>query len=62
VADDEIATTGPLISFVSGATSSLGHGVAQGLGQWLIISLVVLHIAAITYYLVRRRRNLVCIR
>jgi cytochrome b len=58
VADDEIATTGPLIGFVSGATSSLATAWHKAWGQWLIISLVVLHIAAITYYLVRRKRNL----
>lgn len=59
VADDEIANTGPLVKFVSGATSSLATGWHKGWGQWLIITLVVLHIAAIVFYLVKKRQNLV---
>ncbi|MBC7955040.1 MAG: cytochrome b/b6 domain-containing protein [Cytophagales bacterium] len=59
IADDEIATTGPLIKFVSGATSSLATSWHKTFGQWLIITLVVLHIAAIVFYLVKKRQNLV---
>ncbi|HEY0817235.1 MAG TPA: cytochrome b/b6 domain-containing protein [Rhizobacter sp.] len=59
VADDEIANTGPLVRFVSGATSSLATGWHKGWGQWLIIGLVVLHIAAVLYYLLKKRQNLV---
>lgn len=59
VADDEIANTGPLIKFVSGATSSLATSWHKRWGQWLIITLIVLHVAAITYYWLRQRRNLV---
>lgn len=59
VADDEIANTGPLIKFVSGATSSLATSWHKTWGQWLIISLAVLHVAAIVFYVVRRKRNLV---
>lgn len=59
VADDEIANTGPLIKFVSGSTSSLATGWHKGWGQWLIIGLVLLHIAAIVFYLVKKRQNLV---
>jgi len=58
-ADDEIANTGPLIKFVSGATSSLLTSWHKTWGQWLIISLIVLHVAAITFYVVARRRSLV---
>src|SRR5204863_1816303 len=58
-ADDEIANTGPLIKFVSGATSSRLTAWHKGWGQWLIITLIVLHVAAILFYLLRRRRNLV---
>jgi cytochrome b len=57
-ADDEIASTGPLIKFVSGATSSLFTSWHKTWGQWLIVTLAVLHVAAIGYYLMRRRRNL----
>ena len=58
-ADDEIATTGPLTRFVSGATSSLATGYHKNIGQWLIIALVLLHVAAVVFYLVRRQRNLI---
>ena len=59
VADDEIANTGPLIKFVSGATSSLATSWHKTWGQWGIITLVGLHVVAIVFYLVRRKRNLV---
>ena len=58
-ADDEISNTGPLIKFVSGATSSLLTSWHKTFGQWLIITLVLLHIAAILYYLLRKKQNLV---
>ena len=57
-ADDEIATTGPLIGYVSGATSLAFTKWHKGWGQWLIVGLVALHVAAITVYALRRR-NLV---
>ena len=59
VADDEISNTGPLNKFVSGATSSLATNWHKNFGQWLIITLIVLHLAAITFYWLRQRRNLV---
>ncbi|KQU78295.1 MULTISPECIES: cytochrome b/b6 domain-containing protein [unclassified Rhizobacter] len=58
VADDEISTTGPLIKFVSGATSSLATSWHKHWGQWLIYLLVALHIAAILFYLLKRGNNL----
>ena len=58
-ADDEIANTGPLIKFVSGATSGKLTWWHKGFGQWLIIGLIVLHVCAIVFYLVRHKRNLV---
>jgi len=59
VADDEISNAGPLVKFVSGATSSLATNWHKNFGQWLIISLIVLHLAAVSYYWLRQRRNLV---
>jgi cytochrome b len=59
VADDEISNSGPLVKFVSGATSSLATSWHKNFGQWLIITMIVLHIGAITYYWLRQRRNLV---
>jgi cytochrome b len=58
-ADDEIANTGPLIKFVSEATSHRLTWWHKGFGQWLIIGLIVLHVCAIGFYLWRHRRNLV---
>jgi cytochrome b len=58
-ADDEISNTGPLIRFVTGDTSLALTRWHKGYGQWLIIALVVLHIAAILYYVFVRRRDLV---
>jgi cytochrome b len=59
VADDEIANTGPLISHVSGAVSSLATTWHKTGGQWLIYLLVGLHLAAIVYYKVNKRVDLV---
>jgi cytochrome b len=50
VADDEIATTGPLNRYVASATGLLATGWHKGYGQWLLLSLVALHIAAILVY------------
>ena len=58
-ADDEIASSGPLVRFVSGATSSLLTGWHKNWGQWLILATVALHVAAIVAYRVRRGRDLV---
>ena len=58
-ADDEIASTGPLSKFVSGATSSLLTKWHKNYGQWLIVTLVLLHVGAILFYLLKKKRNLV---
>jgi cytochrome b len=59
VADDEIASSGPFVKFVSSATSSLASGWHKNFGQWLIIALVLLHLGAIAFYRIRRGRDLV---
>jgi cytochrome b len=59
VADDEIATTGPLYRFVSSATALQATSWHTGWGQWLIVALVLLHIAAIAFYFFFRGNNLV---
>ncbi|CAN5765327.1 cytochrome b/b6 domain-containing protein [soil metagenome] len=58
-ADDEISNSGPLLKYVSGATSSLLTSWHKNFGQWLIVGLVVLHIAAVLFYLVKKKQNLV---
>lgn len=59
MADDEIATTGPLNRFVSSATASLATSWHKGAGKALVFVLVVLHVAAIVYYLRRKKQNLI---
>ena len=58
-ADDDIANTGPLIRFVSGATSGLLTKWHKSFGQWLVLALVALHVAAILFYLLKKKQNLV---
>jgi cytochrome b len=59
VADDEISTNGPLLKYVSSATSSKATSWHRGIGQWLIVALALLHIAAIGFYWWKRKQNLV---
>ena len=59
VADDEIATTGPLNRFVSSATASAASAWHGRAGKSLLIVLVTVHVVAVLYYLWRRRRNLI---
>lgn len=57
-ADDEIANTGPLIRFVSGATSLRLTHYHKAVGEVVLIVLVVLHLLALAWY-TWRGRNLV---
>jgi cytochrome b len=59
VADDEIANLGPLNRFVSGGTALAATGWHKQWGQWLVMALTALHVAAIAFYLLRRKTNLV---
>ncbi len=56
--DDDIAFAGPLTRFVSNATVSLATNYHKNIGKWIILALVLLHIAAIVFYL-WRKHNLV---
>ena len=58
LSDDEIAFAGPLTRFVSNAVVSLSTNYHKNIGKWVLLALVVLHIAAIVYYL-SRKHNLV---
>ena len=58
-ADDDIASTGPLVKFVSDATSHALTRWHSVLGQWSIIALLLLHVGAVLYYQVKKKRNLV---
>ena len=59
VIDDEIANQGPLNRFVSGALASQATHWHKDYGQVILTVLVLLHVAAIVYYRVRKGRNLV---
>jgi cytochrome b len=59
VADDEIATTGPLNRYVSSALGLRATSWHNTFGQYLIITLVVLHVAAVLFYLFKKQRNLI---
>lgn len=59
MSDDEIAFAGPLTKYVSGSKVSAATWYHKEVGQWIVIGLVVLHIVAIFWYLLKRRDNLV---
>jgi cytochrome b len=58
VADDEVATTGPLNRFVSAAVGLKATAWHETGGQYLVYALVAAHIGAVFYYLRRKRINL----
>jgi cytochrome b len=59
VADDEIATTGPLNRFVDVALGLRATAWHEGPGQYLILGLVALHIGAVLYYRFARGNDLI---
>jgi cytochrome b len=59
VADDEIASVGPLNRFVATATGLSATAWHKNYGEWLVLVLVALHVLAIVYYRVAQRRDLV---
>ena len=59
VADDEIATTGPLNRFAGESTVRTASAWHETGGKWLLIVLSALHVAAVLIYLWRRQRNLI---
>ncbi|CAN5369135.1 cytochrome b/b6 domain-containing protein [soil metagenome] len=59
VSDDEIASSGPLVRFVSTETSSRLTALHTEVGQWLVIGLVALHVVAILFYVLVKRKTLV---
>jgi len=57
-ANDEIFTEGPLAKLVSGSTSSLLTSIHHR-GEFVLYALVGLHLAAVVFYAVFKRQNLV---
>ena len=58
-ADDEIANVGPLNRYVSGATASLLTAWHKDWGAPLLLGLVLLHVVAIVFHRLVRRKDLV---
>ncbi len=56
--NDGTFTEGPWVKFVSGATSDRLSTVHY-YNHWLVLGLVALHVAAIAFYLLARRENLI---
>src|SRR5688572_8513095 len=59
VGDDEISFTGPLNRFVETSKGLAATWYHKRVGQWLILGLVLLHIAAVLYYLWKKKNNLI---
>lgn len=59
ISDDEVGFTGPLNHLVSAADGLRATHWHKQVGQWAIVALVALHIAAIAYYLWIRKTDLV---
>ncbi len=59
VADDEIATVGPLNRLVSSDLALSATSWHKSFGQWGVFALVGLHIAAIVYYVLIKKRILI---
>ena len=57
--DDEIAATGPLAKWATGTLIAKATFYHKEVGKLFILGLVALHIAAVLFYLYRRRLNLV---
>lgn len=59
VSDDEIANLGPLNRFVSSDAALAATGWHKHYGEYLLLGLVGLHVAAIAWYELARRRRLI---
>jgi cytochrome b len=57
--DDIVQIGGPLNRYVSEATASRALWFHKAVGQWLVIGLALLHVAAVLFYLLARRLDLV---
>ena len=56
--DDQIASTGPLVHFVSSAWTSNATWYHVKVGKFILFGLMALHIGAIIFFLVVKRQNL----
>lgn len=59
MSDDEIATAGPLVKFLSGYWVNKATYYHTAIGQYVLYALVLLHIGAIIFYSTTRKKNLI---
>ena len=59
VSDDDAGFTGPLNRFVASSKGLAATWYHKAVGQWLLIALVLLHLAAILWYVKVKRQPLV---
>ena len=59
ISDDDIAFTGPLVRFVSGETSGLATGYHKEVGKFLLLALIGLHLGALAFYAVVKKKALI---
>ena len=57
--DDEIATSGPLSKFATSEWVSRASDYHTDIGKFILLALVFLHLAAIVFYRVKKKQNLV---
>lgn len=59
ISDDEISAAGPLTRFVANATVQQASNYHVNIGKIILIILVVTHLVAIVFYLLKKRENLI---
>lgn len=59
VSDDESSFQGPLNRFVSSSKALAATWYHKRVGQWVLLALVLLHVAAVLYYVLKKRQGLV---
>ncbi|MCW5651725.1 MAG: cytochrome b/b6 domain-containing protein [Ramlibacter sp.] len=59
VSDDEISFTGPLNRLVSSANGLAATWYHKEVGQWLVVVLACVHVAAVLFYLWKKKDNLI---
>ena len=59
LSDDEIAAAGPLTRFVSGTIVSQATFYHKEIGKLVLIFLIVMHLFAIIFYLIKKHENLI---
>lgn len=59
MSDDEVAYAGPWAQHVSESVMSWMTNYHVAIGQWLLLALVLLHVAAILFYLLIKKENLI---